>query len=224
MGRFGFEDADKYGTGGGGSYFSLKDDGDIARVHILGNDMNDFYGYAVHEVTVGDKKKWVNCLRKYNEPADACPFCASKRMPVRARLFIPLYNIDTQEVQIWERGKSFFRELSSYCARNPKVASIVTEIERRGKKGDTQTTYGLYKVEETDKTLDDFKDDIPEILGDTYVLDKSADDMEYYLKHGVFPDDGGSSDDEIVRRRSDRSDRDDRRTPSRRERSNEDAY
>lgn len=218
MGRFSYEDAERYGGSGGGAYFSLKDDGDTAKVHILGNDMNDFYGYAVHDVEIGDRHRWVNCLRSYNDPVDKCPFCAAKKQ-VRARLFIPLYNIDAGEVQIWERGKNFFRTLSSYCARNPKVASVITEIERQGKKGDTSTTYGLYKVEDTDKTLDDFKDDIPEIIG-TVILDKSADEMEYYLDRGVFPDDD-SKRDEPVRRRSGR-DEDIRRRPDRR--SNEDVY
>lgn len=222
MGRFSYEDADRYGGQGGNSFFSLKDDGDVARVHLLGNDMGDFCGYAVHEVTIGDRRKYVNCLRSYNDPIDNCPFCASKKYPVKVRLFIPLYNIDAGEVQIWDRGKQFFRELSSYCARNPKVASVITEIERRGKKGDTSTTYGLYKVEDSDKTLEDFKDDIPEIIGGI-VLDKSAEEMQYFLDRGSFPNDADDGDDEPVRRRS-RDDRDDRRTMSRRGRSAEDDY
>jgi len=221
MGRFGYEDAERYGGNGTGGYFSLKDDGDVARVHILGNDMNDFYGYAVHDVEVDGKHRWVNCLRNYNDPIDACPFCKAKKQ-VKARLFIPLYNIEAKEVQIWERGKNFFRELSSYCARNPKVASVVTEIERRGKKGDTSTTYGLYKVEDSNKTLEDFQDQIPEIIG-IYILDKTEEEMQYYLDRGVFP--GDDNKDEPIRRRSssDRDDRrDDRRRPDRR--SAEDAY
>lgn len=222
MGRFSFEDADKYGGSGGGNYFSLKDDGDTARVHLLGNDMNDFNGYAVHDVEIGDKHRWVNCLRNYNDPIEKCPFCAAKK-PVKARLFIPLYNIDAGEVQTWERGKNFFRKLSSYCARTPNVASVITEIERQGKKGDTSTDYGLYKIEQTNKKLEDFKDDIPEIIG-TIVLDKSAEDMQYYLDHNRFPDDDSSGNDEPIRRRDRRDDReDDRRTMSRR-RSAEDAY
>lgn len=191
MPRFSYEDADSYGgQSGAGSFFQLKDDGDTARVHLLGNDMNDFCGYAVHKVPVGDKDRYVNCLREAHESVDVCPFCASKDKDISkvyAKMFIPLYNVDAEEVQIWERGKSFFRPLSSYCSRNPKVVNVLTEVERLGKKGDTNTTYQLIKIENTDVKLEDFEGDIPEVIG-TIVKDVTADDMQYYLDKGSFPD------------------------------------
>lgn len=219
MGRFDYTDAEKYGSSGnGGSYFKLSNDGEIARVQLLGNDMNDFPGYAVHGVEVDGRNRWVNCLREYQDPVDVCPFCAAK-IKQQARLFIPLYNVDDDEIQIWERGKNFFPTLAGYCARNPEVVSIITEVERHGKPHDTNTTYQLYstKDEPEKDRLEDFADDIPEIIG-RYVLDKTADDMEYYLKHDKFPAEGSSDDeeDEAPKRRSSRDDREDRRRPSRR--------
>lgn len=220
MARFLADDADKYGgNGGGGSFFKLENDKDVARVQLLGNDMNDFPGYSVHEIEVNDKKRYVNCLREYNDPVEVCPFCAAKKKLV-AKLFIPLYNIDEDEIQVWERGKKFFATLSSYCARNPEVVSVVTEIERNGKPKSTDTTYMLYAtkdVPERDK-LEDFADEMPEILG-RYVLDKTADDMEYFLDEGEFPDEDSNDEDEAPRRReSSRRERDEepRRRPSRR--------
>jgi hypothetical protein len=232
MARFSYEDADKYGnSGNGGSYFKLSNDGDVARVQLLGDDMNDFPGYAVHKVTVGDSDRWVNCLREYNDPVDVCPFCAAKKKQ-QARLFIPLYNIDEGEVQVWERGKTFISKLAGYCARNPEVASMVTEIERHGKSGDTSTTYELYPSREEPEyaSLDDFLADneIPEVLG-RYVLDKSAEDMEYYLSKGRFPAED-SSDDDVKPRRGGRDDKkessekEERRRPSRRSRRDEEEF
>jgi hypothetical protein len=222
MGRFAFEDAEHYGgSGNGGSYFKLQNDKEVARVQLLGNDMNDFPGYAVHKVAVDGKDRWVNCLREYQDPVDVCPFCAAK-IKQEARLFIPLYNIDADEVQIWERGKNFFPTLAGYCARNPEVVSIVTEIERHGKPHDTSTTYQLYSTKDEPERdrLEDFEGEIPEIIG-RYVLDKTADDMEYYLDHDEFPkSDDDSSEDEAPRRRERSSDREsgreERRRPSRR--------
>ena len=236
MGRFSYEDAEKYGSSGsGGSYFKLSNDGDVARVQLLGNDMEDFPGYAVHKVADGkydngDKRyKWVNCLREYNDPVEVCPFCKAK-IKQEARLFLPLYNIDAGEVQIWERGKTFFRTLASYCARNPEVVSIVTEIERQGKAGDTSTTYQLYptKDEPERERLEDFEDDMPEIIG-RYILDKSADEMEYYLENKHFPSDDSEDEEEPPRRRSSRREEDDdksesRRRPSRRRRDDEEEF
>lgn len=236
MPRFSYEDADKYGSSGGrGSFFQLKDDRDTALVHLLGDNMNDFPGYAVHRVPIGDGHRYVNCLREAGAPVEDCPFCMQGRddteiSKVHVKLFIPLYNIDADEVQIWERGKAFFRKLSSYISHTPHASKVVTEIERQGKKGDTNTDYSLYEKKDEDDNFDmrNVEKDIPEILGGI-VLDKTADEMEYYLKHGDFDTDGG----EVRRRGSSRDERsetsrrdsrgDDRRTPSRR-RNNEDDY
>ena len=234
MPRFSYEDADKYGSKGGGTaFFSLKDDRETAKVHILGNDMNDFPGYAVHRVPIGDGHRYVNCLREAGAPITDCPFCAEGRhnpeiSKVYAKLFIPLYNCNTDEVQIWERGKTFFRDLASYCSHNPNVSEVVTEVERRGKKGDTSTTYGLYALKEEDNfDIENVREDIPEVLG-TIVLDKTAEDMEYYLRRGDFPEEADAG----ATRRGQRDSKEDkppfnegneRRTPSRR-RNAEDEY
>ena len=229
--RFSYEDADNYGsTGSGGSFFKLENDGDKAYVQLLGHDMQDFPGYSVHEVYIGDKKKYVNCLREAGDPVDVCPLCAN-REKLLVKLFIPMFNIDDNEVQVWERGKKFFRDLSGYCSHIKDVSEVVTEIERRGKPKDTSTTYGLYEVrdEQVERHLDEFEEgEIPEIVG-RYVLDKTADEIEYFLKHGDFPSDGNDdAEDTEVRRRgsNDKESRGSRtaRRTSTRGRSNEEAF
>ena len=205
MARFTADTADNYGGTGGGGFFSLKNDKDIACVRFLYNDADDIEGYAVHQVEIGDKKRYVNCLREYNQPIDDCPFCKA-RMKVLAKLFIPVYNEDEEKTQVWERGKKFFGNISSICERYKKnlIVSQTFEIERNGKKGDTSTTYNIFRTDDPadDKTLDDFE--MPEILGGL-VLDKSADDMEFFLDEGCFPPD---EDEAPVRRRSSRRDED----------------
>lgn len=193
MARFTAETAEKYGNSGNtASYFKLSNDGDIAKVRFLYNSADDIEGYAVHELEIDGKRKYINCLREYNEPVDNCPFCR-ERMQVKAKLFVPIYNEDEQKVQIWERGKKFFGKLSGICSRYSKnpIVSQTFEIERNGKPGDTQTTYEIFRTDEApdDSQLDDF--DMPEILGVT-VLDKSMDDMEFYLENGMFPPEDGA--------------------------------
>lgn len=211
MARFTAETADRYGGQGGTGYFSLKNDRDIATVRFLYNTPDDVEGYAVHEVEIDGKKRYVNCLREYNQPIDDCPFCKARKFQV-AKLFVPLYNEDEGKVQVWERGKKFFSKISSVlsrCDADP-ICSQKFEIERNGKAGDTQTTYEIYQTRDKadDKTLDDF--DEPVILG-RLVLDKSAEDMEFYLEEGYFP-----PEDEPVRRSNRRDEEEDER-PSRRE-------
>lgn len=215
MARFNTETADKYGGQGGAGYFSLKNDKDTAQVRFMYNGIEDVEGYAVHTVTIDDKKRYVNCLREYNQPLDACPFCKAK-MFTSAKIFVPIYNVDEGRVQFWERGKKFIGKISSICARYPQVVSHVFEIERNGKKGDTGTTYEIYPISQDETTLED----LPEInspLG-SVILDKTADDMEFYLENEYFPPD---DDEAPVRRRSVSSDTEDdervtRRTPNRR--------
>lgn len=196
MARFNTQTAEKYGGQGGAGYFSLKNDKDVARVRFMYNGVDDVEGYAVHQVEIDDKKRWVNCLREYNQPIDTCPFCREKKF-TSAKLFIPIYNIDEDKVQVWERGKKFISKISSICARYPNVVSHVFEIERNGKPGDTATTYEIYEVDKDDTTLEDLPE-VSDPLG-TIVLDKSADDMEFFLDNGYFPPDG---DEAPVRRRS----------------------
>ena len=199
--RFRHDEVDRYGGQGGSGYFSLKDNGDIAQVRFMYNGIDELEGYAVHEVEIDGKKRWVNCLRDYNSPLDDCPFCRERKFQT-AKFFIPIYNLDENKVQIWERGKKFASQMTSLMSRysNADVpfCSQVFEIERQGKKGDTSTTYGIFPVGSADNTTLDDLPELPTILG-SVVLDKSAEDMEYYLEAGSFPPEDGS-----VRRRGPR--------------------
>lgn len=212
MARFNGADIDNYGGQGGAGYFSLKNDKDVAQVRFMYNTADDVDGYAVHEVYVNDKKRYVNCLRAYNEPIENCPFCR-ERKPQQVKLFIPLYDVDEERIKVWERGKKFYATLSGIFARTKgKIVSNVFEIERNGKPGDTQTTYGIYPVDKDDTTLEDLPE-VPEVLGGI-LLDKSVDDMEYYLEQGSFPPEDNSDDIPVRRRRTD--DDDDNRNSGRR--------
>ena len=221
MPRFGVNDVDNYGGSGGSSFFALKNDGDTARVRFMYNGMEDVVGYAVHEVEVDGKKRYVNCLREYNEPKSKCPLCADNNFQ-KAKLYIPLYDIDEDEVKIWERGKNFFGKMAGICARyasgSTPLVSHTFDIERHGKKGDTSTTYEIYETGCDDVTLEDLPE-LPEILG-SIILDKSYKDVEFYVEEGYFPTNEGAPT-RSNSRREEESDNDrnrptGRRTPSRR--------
>ena len=184
MAEFSMNEADNYGGNGGGSFFTLKDDKDKARVRFLYRGVEDVKGYACHKVAVGDKDRYVYCLRAYNGPLDKCPFCAAQ-LKVTPRLFLSLYNEDAGEVQVWERSKSYFQRLASLSSRYNPLHDEIIEIERSGKKGDMHTTYEFYPIENEPVNLDDFE--ITNPLG-TIILDKTAEDMNVYLDTGAFPD------------------------------------
>ena len=190
--RFSYNDADNYGSNGASSFFTLKNDKDTARVRIMYRGMDDVEGLAVHEIELDGKKRYVNCIREYNDPIDMCPLCKAN-YKVIAKLFVPLFNEETGDVMVWERGKKFFGKLSSLCGRYDNLVSHVFEIERNGKPKDTATTYEIYPISEDSTTLDDLPEPVDVMRG--IVLDKSADDMAYFLKYHEFPD--SSSDDKV---------------------------
>lgn len=214
MARFKADEVDNYGGNGGTGFFSLKDDKDVARVRFMYKGLDDVEGYAVHEVDIDGKKRYVNCLRNYDDPVENCPFCEAKKFQI-AKLFIPLYDVDEERIKVWERGKKFFSKISSICARYSDLVSHIFEIERNGKRGSTQTTYEIYEVEQDNTQLEDLPE-LPEIIGG-FVLGKTADEMEYYLDNGEFPED--SDNEERITRRTrnteDRTSRNDRNNSNR---------
>lgn len=209
MGRFSYSDADNYGSSGNNSYFSLKNDGDVASVRFMYNNMEDVEGYAVHQIEIEGKKRYVNCLRDYNEPKSKCPFCEAGMRQI-AKLFIPIYDEDEGDIKVWERGKNFFAKISALCARYAKddapLVSHTFDIERHGKPGDTQTVYEIFETGSDGTRIEDLGE-LPEVLG-SMVLDKSADDMYYYLENEDFPNENArpkrrnTGGDERIRRRT----------------------
>lgn len=194
MARFKVTDSDKYGNNSA-NYFSLKNDKDVARVRFMYRNVEDVEGVAVHKVNIDGRDRYVNCLRSYDEPLSKCPLCESGSFQL-ARFFIPMYDVDEQNVKIWERTKKFGARVSSLCARYPDLVSHIFEVERNGKAGDKNTQYEIYEVSQDDTKLEDLPE-IPNVIG-TMVIDASADDMNYYLDTGEFPPMGGSSSDDEV--------------------------
>lgn len=208
MGKVSMQDLDKYRGSGSGAFFSLKNDKDTAKVRFMISDTEDLndYIFAVHGVKVpgSDYPKDVNCLREYDDPVDDCPFCAAN-IPLNVKLYLPLYDVDDDSVKVWGRGKKFISKMTSLCTRYKNLVSHTFDIERNGEKGDQRTTYEIYEVDSDDTELEDLPD-VPEILGDKFLLDKSAEEMELYLETGSF---APEEDEPAPRRRSKRIGEDD---------------
>lgn len=200
------------------SYFSLKDNGDTARIRLLYNGAEDIEGYTVHRVKVGDYDRPVNCLLEKDSPIDDCPFCKAK-IAKQARVFVPIFNEDTGEIQVWERPNTFYGKISGLCARYPNIVSQVFEVERRGAKGYQKTDYDFYPVGQPDGTtiediLDDCElDELPPIVGSRFLMSKTADEMEYYVQNEEFPE--ANADAPVRRRGSEDTSRTERRTEGR---------
>ena len=180
MARFNYNESKNYGTTN--SYFSLKDNGDKAKIRILLNNIDDIQGIAIHTIQVGDRTMDVECLRAYNEPVHNCPLC-EQGYDVTAKLYIPIYDEDTRESKIWTRGRAFFQKLSSLCSHyNPLVATPF-EVERCGAKGDPKTSYEFYPLPSDNATLDSF----PFVDAEnTSFQVKSYQELDNYLRTNTF--------------------------------------
>lgn len=200
MAKFYGDEIDNYGSSSG-NYFSLKKNREKAKVRFLYSSPEDIQGFSVHTVKVGDKDRYVNCIREYTDPIDVCPFCAAGKK-VQAKLFIPLYNEEAQQVQLWERGKKFYYTLSELASRTPNLVSQVFEVTRLGEAGSTDTTYNLYPIGQPDDAVVEDFEEAPDPLGRN-VLDKTAEEMEEYLDFGSFPsEDEDAPQQEMPMRRS----------------------
>ena len=189
MAEFKMGEENNYGTTTS-SFFSLKEDGEVKRVRFMYRDSGDIKGYAVHEVQVDGKRRYVNCLRNYNSPIDDCPMCKSGNIQ-QVKLYVPVYDVQANKILFWERGKKFFGKLSAVCSRYPDVVAHEFEIERHGKKGDTQTSYEIFEVSHDNTRLEDLPE-VPEVLGGI-ILDKNANEMNEYLRTGEFPYNGANA-------------------------------
>lgn len=192
MSRFNYADSENYSGGGSKTgFFKLPNDGDTARVRFMYNGIDDIEGYSVHQVELSDgRKKYVNCIREYDEPIDNCPLCKAG-YKVMSKLFLTLYNEESGNVQIWERGISFYKKLNGLCKRHKPLVGAVVEVERNGKAGDTKTTYETYDEDNDDTTLEDLPE-APEIIGNL-VMEKSFDELENFVDTGDFESSGRPS-------------------------------
>lgn len=184
MPRISVNDSENYQNSLNGEWFSLKNDKDVARVQFMMSTLDDLDVFACHKVKIGDKERYVDCLRTYDEPIDKCPFCAAG-IPVKPVRFVIMYQHDDSKVKIWERGKNFIAKLQSLCNRYQPLSDYVFEIERNGKAGDMATRYEIFPMDRVDP-VDLTEVEKPELLGGL-ILEKDAEEMGIYLDTGNFP-------------------------------------
>lgn len=203
----GIDDVDNYRSGGDFNYLQLKEDGDIAKVRFYIESMNDLKFYVVHEIQVNGKKRYVNCIRTYDQPIDDCPLCAqalqNKELKTTVKMFLPVLDLSDNQVKLFERGKTFKDEIMGHIRRNAPLVNYPCEIERSGAKNDTSTTYKVYPLaQEKDNTMIKDLPEFDDLLG-SYVLDMTFEEMNEYLQSGKVA--GVSKQEENLPRRTSRA-------------------
>lgn len=102
------EQASTYSQGGS-SYFKLGD-GETAKVRFLYNSIEEITYEGVHEVNTPDGQyARISCGRLPSDPMDNCKWCQQGSRPV-SRVVIPLFNLQSNEIQYWVRTQSYVDE------------------------------------------------------------------------------------------------------------------
>lgn len=180
------------------SFFALKDDGDEAVVRFAYDSVEDFHIATVHAVEVEGKQRRVSCLRTGTEPLSKCPLCGAGHR-VYDKMFVKIIQYTTDasghvqlQARIWERPAYFSKTLENYLKEYGPLRDNVFKIKRRGKKGDTKTTYdilyanpAIYKESIYVKNFTDF-DDFE--INKFFYTEKTADEMRIFLTTEKFPE------------------------------------
>lgn len=146
-------------SGGGSAFFKIEE-GKTALVRFLYNTLDEMEPHACHSVTGpnGGYPQNILCAREtMDSPLTDCKYCSGGQRIV-ARYLIPLYNVDSQEIQYWVRSGNFGEKLAVHTedfAGQMPISGQVFKIVRTGT--GTQTDYELIKQGNNDgKTKDQF--------------------------------------------------------------------
>lgn len=117
--------------------FLLRNDGDYADVVFLYEGEDDVMVVDAHYIKSADGSGYVQCLGR------GCPAC-EKNIRVQNKLFIPLYNINEDSVQFWDRNTRFEQVLMDRVFRVvDRPCDYVFRITRHGAAGSIDTTYEI---------------------------------------------------------------------------------
>ena len=180
----------------GVDFFSLADDGDEAIVRILHDDVESFDLVTIHQLSIQNKSRKVDCLRTIRDPMEKCPFCNAGLQSYQ-RFYIHLLEYTKNESgnivaqpKIWERSSAYANTLKNLIDEYGPLSDCIFKIHRDGARGDMQTKYSIlygnpnvYKEEYYPKDTSAFDD--YSVIG-TIVASKTVDEMSYFLEHGEF--------------------------------------
>lgn len=120
--------------------FRLVNDGDHADVIFLYQSIKDMLVAQAHYIKSADYSGYVHCCEQ------GCPAC-SKGIRVQTKLFIPVYNIEKDEIEFWDRNMKFEPVMEqSVFNRFPNPSEFVFRITRHGEPNDINTTYSIEAV------------------------------------------------------------------------------
>lgn len=141
--------------------FRLEKDNDKARVIFLYEGPESIDGWACHRFQIGQKGYTVSvdCPRSKNDPIEKCPACADN-MQLYTRLFVRMFNLNTNKVEIWDRASGFRTELLGMMQYFNPLYGKVYEITRHG--SGLQTKYQYQSLNDSGITPEQYAEYVKE--------------------------------------------------------------
>ena len=139
----GFKSMNQYVEEKNKDFFVLPDDGSRAEVIFLYHSINDPVIATAHYISAGKSSGYYFCCE------EGCPACApgpgrDKGIWKQDKLFIPLYNITTGKIEIWDRSARFRDQLIRDVFNPfPDPSGYVFTIVRHGEARSVDTTYQI---------------------------------------------------------------------------------
>ena len=147
-------------------FFHLDDDKASARVRFLVPIVDAYlsdYTHAVHRVEPSEDNPYhyAQCT------VDNCKYCEAGSRKL-TRVFIPLYNYETDRIEIWDRSQFVIGlTLRPLYDKYSSIPSKMFKITRHGKKFDKSTQYEVTFVK------------------DIEISDNITEDIRNYIKNDV---------------------------------------
>ena len=176
-----FKSLKSYNESRFGDLFLLSDDGDYADVVFLYKSFDDVLVADVHYINSSEYSGYVHCC------GSGCPACA-KGLRVQTRLFIPMYNLNTNKIEFFDRSSRFANQLQrDVFSKFADPSEYVFRIVRHGKSGSYDTTYeillaGKLKGTSYEQILSENHATFPEYYN-TIVKDMPANEMSSLINH-----------------------------------------
>lgn len=142
-----FKSFNQYQEDKNGEFFVLPNDKDYADVIFLYRSAADvLIAEGVHYLSTASYKGYAHCC------GDGCPACKYPTQSGRGirrdtKLFIPLYNINKNKIEFWDRTPFFEQRLQTdVFSKFPNPSECVFRITRDGAAGSRDTKYSIVPI------------------------------------------------------------------------------
>ncbi len=136
----GFKKVKDYNEERYGDFFMLRNDGDYADVIFLYRSYDDVLVADTHYIKSNEYSGYCHCN------GSGCPAC-QKGIRVQNKLFIPLFNLDDNKIEFFDRNSRFENQLmQDVLLSYPNPSEYVFRITRHGEAGSMGTHYSIQVV------------------------------------------------------------------------------